>query len=36
MVRDLRADLRSGRWAARNRDLAGLDEAELGGSLLIA
>ncbi|MFF4196766.1 class I SAM-dependent methyltransferase [Nonomuraea sp. NPDC001831] len=35
-VRDLRADLASGRWAARNRDLLDLDEAELGLRLLIA
>src|SRR5262249_58081279 len=36
VVRDLRADLESGRWAARNQDLLGLDEADLGGRLLIA
>ena len=35
-VRSLRDDLASGRWAERNRDLAGLDEAELGLRLLIA
>jgi SAM-dependent methyltransferase len=35
-VRSLRADLVSGRWAERNRDLADLDEAELGLRLLIA
>jgi SAM-dependent methyltransferase len=35
-VRNLRADLASGRWAKRNRDLAGLDAAELGLRLLIA
>jgi SAM-dependent methyltransferase len=35
-VRSLRADLASGRWAERNRDLAGLDAAELGVRLLIA
>ncbi|MBB5873570.1 SAM-dependent methyltransferase [Allocatelliglobosispora scoriae] len=35
-VRELRADLASGRWAERNRDLAGLDAAELGLRLLIA
>ncbi|MER6582443.1 hypothetical protein [Nonomuraea sp. NPDC001023] len=35
-VRDLRADLASGRWAARNGDLLDLDEAELGLRLLIA
>lgn len=36
MVAALRADLESGRWAARNRDLAGLAEADLGGRLLVA
>ena len=35
-VRSLRADLDSGRWAERNRDLATLDAAELGLRLLIA
>ena len=35
-VRSLRDDLASGRWAERNRDLAGLDVAELGDHLLIA
>ncbi len=35
-MRSLRADLASGRWAVRNRDLAGLDAAELGLRLLIA
>jgi SAM-dependent methyltransferase len=35
-VRSLRDDLASGRWAERNRDLAGLDAAELGERLLIA
>ena len=35
-VRRLRADLDSGRWAERNRDLADLEEAELGLRLLIA
>ena len=34
-VRDLRADLASGRWAERNRDLASLDAADLGLCLLI-
>jgi SAM-dependent methyltransferase len=34
-VHKLRADLASGRWAERNRDLAALDEAELGLRLLI-
>jgi Methyltransferase domain len=36
VVRDLRADLASGRWAERNRELPGLDEIDLGGRLLIA
>ena len=35
-VRSLRDDLASGRWAERNRALAGLDAAELGDRLLIA
>jgi hypothetical protein len=35
-VRDLRADLASGRWAERNHDLLDLDKAELGLRLLIA
>jgi Methyltransferase domain len=35
-VHSLRADLPSGRWAERNRDLSGLDVAELGLRLLIA
>jgi hypothetical protein len=35
-VRDLRADLASGRWAERNRDLVDLDAAELESRLLIA
>jgi SAM-dependent methyltransferase len=35
-VRRLRDDLASGRWAERNRDLVGLDAAELGARLLIA
>jgi SAM-dependent methyltransferase len=35
-VHSLRADLASGRWAERNRDLVALDEAELGLRLLIA
>jgi SAM-dependent methyltransferase len=34
-VRSLRADLASGRWAERNRDLIALDTAELGLRLLI-
>jgi SAM-dependent methyltransferase len=34
-VHSLRYDLASGRWAERNRDLAGLDAAELGLRLLI-
>jgi len=35
-VRSLREDLDSGRWAERNRELAGLDAAELGLRLLVA
>jgi SAM-dependent methyltransferase len=35
-VQHLRTDLASGRWAERNRDLIGLDAAELGARLLIA
>jgi len=35
-VRSLRDDLASGRWAERNRDLLGLEAAELGLRLLIA
>jgi hypothetical protein len=35
-VRRLREDLDSGRWAERNRELAGLDAAELGLRLLVA
>ena len=35
-VRSLRADLASGRWAERNRDITTLDAAELGLRLLIA
>jgi SAM-dependent methyltransferase len=34
-VRSLRADLVSGRWAERNRDLIALDEAELGLRILV-
>lgn len=34
-VRNLRADLASGRWAERNRDLLTLDAADLGLRLLI-
>jgi SAM-dependent methyltransferase len=34
-VRSLQADLASGRWAERNRDLADLDDADLGLRLLI-
>src|SRR5512146_2002168 len=34
-VRSLRADLASGRWAERNRDLAALDAADLGLRLLV-
>lgn len=36
MVRALRADLASGRWADTNRDITGLDEADFGGRLLVA
>ena len=36
VVRDLRADLESGRWAERNHDVLDLDEIDLGGRLLIA
>jgi SAM-dependent methyltransferase len=36
VVRDLRADLESGRWAERNAELLDLDEIDLGGRLLIA
>ena len=35
-VRSLRDDLASGRWAERNRDIAGLDAAEVGLRLLVA
>jgi len=35
-VRDLRADLASGRWAERNQELLHLDQAELGARLLVA
>src|SRR5580765_3052749 len=35
-VRSLRNDLASGRWADRNRDLVGLEAAELGARLLVA
>ena len=35
-VRSLGDDLASGRWAERNRSLAGLDAAEFGDRLLIA
>jgi SAM-dependent methyltransferase len=35
-VRSLRADLASGRWAERNRDLVDLDAADFGLRLLIA
>src|SRR4051794_12069901 len=35
-VLSLRADLASGRWAERNRDLVALDAAELGLRLLVA
>ena len=36
VVRDLRADLESGRWAEHNSELLDLDEIDLGGRLLIA
>ena len=35
VVRSLRDDLASGRWAERNRDLIALDAAELGLRLLV-
>lgn len=35
-VRNLRADLDSGRWAERNRDLIDLDTADVGLRLLVA
>jgi hypothetical protein len=35
-IRSLRADLVSGRWAERNRDLLGLDEAVFGSRLLVS
>lgn len=35
-VRSLRADLASGSWADRNRDLVGLDAVDLGLRLLVA
>jgi SAM-dependent methyltransferase len=35
VIRNLRDDLASGRWAERNRDLVDLDAAELGARLLI-
>jgi SAM-dependent methyltransferase len=35
VVRSLRADLASGRWAERNRELLDLDEADVGLRLLI-
>jgi SAM-dependent methyltransferase len=36
LVTTLRTDLESGRWASRNRDITGLDEADFGGRLLVA
>lgn len=36
VVRELRADLDSGRWAERNHELLGLAAAELGARLMIA
>jgi SAM-dependent methyltransferase len=35
-VRRLREDIASGRWADRNRDLVGLDAADMGLRLLVA
>lgn len=35
MITALRADLESGSWTARNRDIVGLEEADFGGRLLI-
>jgi len=35
VVRELRADLDSGRWADRNQELLDLDEMDLGGRLFI-
>jgi SAM-dependent methyltransferase len=36
LVTALRADLESGRWAARNAEILGLEEADYGAKLLIA
>ena len=36
VVRELRADLESGWWAERNRELLDLAEIDIGGRLLIA
>ena len=36
VVRRLREDLASGRWAERNRELGSLDEVDLGLRLLVA
>jgi SAM-dependent methyltransferase len=36
MVTALREDLESGRWTARNHDIVALEQADLGGRLLIA
>jgi SAM-dependent methyltransferase len=36
VMRELRADLDSGRWAERNQELLNLDEIDLGARLLIA
>jgi hypothetical protein len=36
MITALRADLESGSWTARNRDIVGLEEADFGGRLLVA
>ncbi len=36
VVRDLRGDLESGRWAERNQELLDLNEIDLGARLLVA
>lgn len=36
VIRELRSDLESGRWAERNQELLELDEIDLGGRLLVA
>jgi hypothetical protein len=35
-VRELADDLRTGRWAERNREITGLSQMDLGARLLIA